>query len=328
MKPFQRQPRPPTIKQREPMTDVYLRPRKILDNFSRLYPDAWKQVDEFRASRKDLGDWADWCFLPLAGTYSIVTKGKTLQSPNQAQHVSILGALAAWRVTQGIYRFDPTTFDALRKTRVTGDIPTEVLFHLPEWCVYIPTPDQVWQGAALNGFFAHLECDMNNRRTELRLLLDVSGPAGDQLVVMPIHLGKGGVTGGVEAMLEEAARQFPVRVESPESVVERLSSDISPLVSLVLYLCFEAAEIKETGAGKRQPTRPTPQKTKRGVRIFASDQPSRWEVGYRLGAGSSARLDLKRFGSMSKSRQMLAGMVRTQASDCRWTKGQPRQKGP
>ncbi len=37
------------------MTDVYLRPRKILDNFSRLYPDAWKQVDEFRAGRKEAG---------------------------------------------------------------------------------------------------------------------------------------------------------------------------------------------------------------------------------------------------------------------------------
>jgi hypothetical protein len=34
-------------------------------------------------------DWADWCFLPLgflplAGTYAIVSKGTRLQSPNQA----------------------------------------------------------------------------------------------------------------------------------------------------------------------------------------------------------------------------------------------------
>ena len=56
-----------------------------------------------------------------------------------------IGAFLPWRVTQGIYRFDPTTFDALWKTPVTGDIPTEVLFYLPEWCAYIPTPDQTWQ---------------------------------------------------------------------------------------------------------------------------------------------------------------------------------------
>ena len=169
------------------MTDIYLRPGKILGTFSRQHPDAWKQVDEFRAGRKELGNWPDWCFLPLAGIYAIVSKGKTLQSSNQAHHIGIVGALAAWRVTQGIYRFDPTTFDALWKTPVTGDIPTEVLFHLPEWCVYILTPDQTWQGATLNGFFGHLECDMNDRRTELRLVLDVAGPAGDELIVMPIH---------------------------------------------------------------------------------------------------------------------------------------------
>ena len=227
------------------MTDLYLRPGKIVSAFGRLYPHAWQQVDEFRARRKELGDWPDWCFLPLAGTYAIVSKAKTIQSPNQAHHIGILGALAAWRGTQGIYRFDPTTFDALWKTPVTGDIPTEVLFHLPEWCVYIPTPNQFWQGGTLNGFFAHLECDMNDRRTELRLVLDVTGAAGDELIVMPIHLGKGGVTEGVEAMLKESARHFPVTVYTSEGKAERLSGDISPLVSLVLYLCSQAAEIRE-----------------------------------------------------------------------------------
>jgi len=32
------------------------------------------------------------------------------------------------------------------------------------------------------------------------------------------------------------------------------------------------------------PARPKPQKTKKGMRIFPPDHPSRWEVGYRLGA--------------------------------------------
>ena len=49
------------------MTDIYLRPGKILHSFSRLYADTWKQVDEFRARKKELRDWPEWCFLPLAG---------------------------------------------------------------------------------------------------------------------------------------------------------------------------------------------------------------------------------------------------------------------
>ena len=41
------------------MNEPYLRPGKILSAFGRLYPDAWKQVDEFRAKRKELGNWPD-----------------------------------------------------------------------------------------------------------------------------------------------------------------------------------------------------------------------------------------------------------------------------
>ena len=41
----------------------YFRPGKVLHSFSRLYPDAWTQVDEFRARGKELGDWPDWCLL-------------------------------------------------------------------------------------------------------------------------------------------------------------------------------------------------------------------------------------------------------------------------
>ena len=43
-----------------PMNEAYLRPRKILETFSRLYPGAWRQADNFRANRKELGDWPDW----------------------------------------------------------------------------------------------------------------------------------------------------------------------------------------------------------------------------------------------------------------------------
>jgi hypothetical protein len=113
---------------------------------------------------------------------------------------------------------------------------------------------------------------------------------------MPIHLGKGGVAAGVEAMLKEAARQFPVSVQTAEGEVEQLSSDVSPLVSLVLYLCSQAAEIKEAGAGKRLPSRPKPQKTKKGMRIFPPNHPTRWEVGYRLGAALRQALSAREPG--------------------------------
>lgn len=51
-------------------------PREALVAIARKYPKGWKQVDKFRASRgKDIEQWPDWCFLPLAGAYAIVSNG-------------------------------------------------------------------------------------------------------------------------------------------------------------------------------------------------------------------------------------------------------------
>lgn len=113
---------------------------------ARRYPRAWRQVDELRAARGlGLPDWPSWCFLPLAGAYAIVSGGRPLP-PADTHQVGVLGALAAWRVTQGVYHFNPTVLDAVWSTPVAGEIPTEVLSHLPEWCVYVLTPDKTLAG--------------------------------------------------------------------------------------------------------------------------------------------------------------------------------------
>lgn len=187
-------------------------------------------------------------------------------------------------MTQGVYRFDPTVLDALWETPVTGDIPTEVLYHLPEWCVYVNTPGKTWQGGSLHGFFAHLEHDVNDKRTELRFVLDVTGPGGDDLVVLPIHLDQGGVAEGLAAMMREAAHHTPVSIQTFDGLGEDLTDDVSPLVSLVLYLCSQAAEVRVGGGGDRRPARPQPVKTKKGLRLFPPERPTPWEVGYRMGA--------------------------------------------
>ena len=92
------------------------------------------------------------------------------------------------------------------------------------------------------------------------------------------------MAGGVAAMMRESARHTPVSVQMPDGLVEELTDDVSPLVSLVLYLCSQAAEIRAGGGGDRRPAPPQPVKTKKGLRLFPPERPTPWEVGYRLGA--------------------------------------------
>ena len=255
------------------------RPRQHLIAAAKLYPGAWRTFDEFRADRgKDLPDWPEWCFAPMATSYAIVSKGNGRLTPAIVGDVGRLAALAAWRTTQGIYRFDPELYAALINTPLTAELPVEVLFRLPEWCVYIETPGMTWGNATLHGFFAHLESDANTGHVELRLLIDCS----DALLPIPLHVGKWSLAEAARRAITEGLVQGKsVGLPIDASVDAEIVEVTSPLVSLLLYLCADDPEI---GDGTRRPAMPVPTKTKEGMRIFPPNSPSTWDVGVRLGA--------------------------------------------
>lgn len=109
---------------------------------NRQYPQAWEQMAGFRAAKgsPDLGDWPAWCWVPLAGAKAVASEGRDELVRERSADVGRIGALAAWRQTQGIYVLDETLLEALWQTDLTGEIPVDVLYRLPEWCVYVATP--------------------------------------------------------------------------------------------------------------------------------------------------------------------------------------------
>lgn len=263
------------------------RPREHLVAASKLYPSAWKLADEFRSARDgDVGNWPDWCFLPLAGWYAIVSSdaGVHRLGLDRVLDVGRLGAIGAWRVTQGIYRFDSALYDALIDTPMNGDIPCEVLYRLPEWCVYVETPGLTWDSSTLYGFWAHLEADANTGRAELRLLIDSDA----DLSPLILHFGAWSLSEAIARAQAEAHKQC---VGTPfaglgnlmagANVNESIRSVIEPLLSLLLYLCSENAEI---GDGSRKPAKPVPKRVKGGWRLFPPDRQTTWGIGVRLGS--------------------------------------------
>jgi hypothetical protein len=256
-----------------------------------VYPRAWRQLRDFRDQRRELGDWPAWCYCPLAGAYAAVSGGGDRRvAPEAMVDVAVVGALGAWRATQGIYVIDPTLLEALWATPLDGDVPSEALQRLPEWCVYLALPDG-WtlEGLTLAGYWAHLEYDANTHRTELRLLLDVphaDGPAGAPGLLLPVilHLGQGSLAACVSAALEESERQ--ARAIGTWSDEARRAFDsyrvhaaqrVGPLLGPLLYLCAENAELR---AGDGTDGRPRhPHKGNHGT----PPAMRAWDVGYRIG---------------------------------------------
>ncbi|MDQ2077429.1 hypothetical protein [Marinimicrobium sp. ABcell2] len=260
------------------------RPVDHLNELSRDRPGAWANVDMFRADRgKGLPQWPDWCFMPMAAWLAIASGGQT-PGLNDLFNASRLAAIGAWRYSQGIYRFDEDALQAIADTVPSGEMPSEVLYRLPEWSVYIETPGLQYLGEDLHGFWAHLEWDVNTERHELRLLLDTQ----TFLVPVPMHLGKWTVTEAVDRAYAESRKQWHLTglsdsILKAEPDAEAAARELYGLVSLLLYVCCEEPEIDDKREPGAFPAQSRPKRTKKGWRLFPAKRPRVWTVGETLG---------------------------------------------
>jgi hypothetical protein len=105
-----------------------LRPQRILTDFNRKYPKCWQQIDIFIADKgKDLPDWPEWCLVPIAATYAIVT-AKTTNYHEMGPDMATMQALAGWRLTQGVYRFSPELYKSLCATALDEKLPIDLRY--------------------------------------------------------------------------------------------------------------------------------------------------------------------------------------------------------
>lgn len=256
-----------------------LRPRQIVREVGRAFPNIWKHVKDFRADKgKALPDWPDWCYMPIAASVAIATggDGKQLFSSffggNGRITPPIIAAAAAWRVSQGIYRFDADLYNALTEQPLDDNLPCDALKRLPEYCVYIEAmPPQEKGEPYIEGFWAHLEYDVNDGREELRFIFFFN--TGNWLVV-PVHLGNWTLEEGVKKYIQEAKKQaakLNIKINQDVDNVD----DLVPYVQLVIYLCAENADMPK-------PQHPSARKRMSGA-IDAPKKPRVWDVGQRIG---------------------------------------------
>jgi len=203
---------------------------------------------------------------------------------------TLLYVAGAWRATQGIYRFHPIILEALLDSKVTGTIPVDPLLRLPEWCVFLETPglrDPV-DNQPVTGVFAAL------RKVEtqpLELCLQTLHEDGST-ALSSIPLGVGSLKDAIDGLRDARGKLRAGSFEPgqgytdlEEDEVERYMRYHEGLISLVLYLCAEEAEIptrpslprERVVQGKKRPILPV-----RPLQVH--------ECGYRFGAAfESAR---------------------------------------
>jgi len=132
------------------------RPIQYMSGVLDRHPGLWNRIADMRSMRgtdllsptnrgRRFPDWPDWCYFPreMAAVALVPDRKDDVDHVKVAHELEseVVAALAAWRMTQGIYRFDGTLFCELFKTSIEGEIPVDVFRRLPEWCLYVEIPD-------------------------------------------------------------------------------------------------------------------------------------------------------------------------------------------
>jgi hypothetical protein len=266
----------------DPRPNRLPRPSGLATVANRYWPKLWQYIDVCRADPKqrDPHRWPSSVFVPSSVIQDwLITALLPVRKDRGADlnddevnllrlETVLLATIAAWRPTQGIYRFDTELSEELMNTPLTGDLPCDVLHYLPEWCVYVETPLSEKIGSY--GFFACLDSTTspsNERQLALHLTFDTI----DYLYHTYVPLRKAPLLD----LLQDVYQTVPA---STRMFIHML---IQPAISLLLYICATNAEI---GDGARRPAQPRPTKTKDGWRMFPATKPMMWDVGVRLGS--------------------------------------------
>ena len=68
---------------------------------------------------------------------------------------------------------------------------------------------------------------------------------------------------------------------APEGI-EKISADVNPLLSLLLYLCSEEPEVDDKRRPGTSPSKAKATRTRHGWKMFPADTSRVWRVGYQV----------------------------------------------
>lgn len=269
-----------------------LPPEREIIKISKKFPNIWQDIDACRAKRSR--SWPGWCFIPRDNLVAIMASylGTPANDDERIEHytwIRLATILAPWRVSKSVYRFDPDIYRPLIETPLRGNLPAELFFKMPEWAVYVETPDlDTYFGGKSQGFLASLNySSKDDGEVKLSLL-----SFDDQVPFMEWLYVKEGITieESIARSLERwntVASKMQLSREPEKFSLAEVVSHASKLVNLLLYICqvnSEYYDVRSADGSNRFPSNPQPKKTKKGLRYFPPDKPTVWECGIRQGA--------------------------------------------
>ncbi|MDR0587946.1 MAG: hypothetical protein LBG61_03090 [Burkholderiales bacterium] len=257
-------------------------PDEQLSHVTADYPKLYKAVSE--KIQKKPNDQPGCVFLDRDAWADIVTEeyGFKLVHPSEFIKTRTMTITQTWSYTRGCYRFDATLLEELTKSSLSGDIPTDVLQRLPEYCVYIEMPEgfqSPWfEGVQLYGFFVTMEYT-----DEKKLLFSTLPLSEPKITPIQFRLSDISMEEEAERICANTVREFPsVSPEQLEKFKTEFAGRLKFFINCALYFCSAEPDIEGVVAGT-SPARPALKKTKQGFQLFPATKTKIYNVGAKVG---------------------------------------------
>jgi hypothetical protein len=266
------------------------RPAAILREVMAMVPRLSQCVNTMYARRANEKisevEWPQWCFLPRRQWAEIIRDemgNDYLGTSDKWPMCTRIAVAGTWRYGQGVYEFDPDVLAAIAESAVPKNIPPSVLLRLPEWCIYVPTPTMTFLGENMLGFFATLDrCDINDatRYDAMQLMIDIDG----RTVAYHIYLSGGSIVDSMKIMYNDYVKHVPhATKEITPNDLDDVVRDLTPIVSIVLYICGDEPDISGKNEPIYIPRKSEPKRIKGAQRMFPASAPKVWQVGQTIG---------------------------------------------
>ena len=260
-------------------------PDRWIRELNRRYPSLWNDLRKYYADpgrilRPDSGGMElmasipDWCIMPTLFPFLVMTD--RYGEPFYLTHMNELmtmGSTYIWRCSKGIYRFAPEIYSTLIHQPLTGNLPQERLYRMPEWAVYIETPGLSYERIPMEGFIAHLDYNMYSRSIDLQFAIFRKGIDIPNMIALP--LGEGTLLDAMDRV-DQVDMIFTGHLSNIRYVGSRdeYRQTFSSMLQLLLYLCSDEPDM---------PAIEHPQKRRRlSGSVRSPEVPRVWDVGVRI----------------------------------------------
>lgn len=176
-------------------------PDRWIREMNRRYPSLWTDLRKGYADpgkilrpksggMELLGGVPDWCIIPTLFPFLIMTDkyGEHFYLTHMDKLMT-MGSTYIWRCSKGVYRFAPEIYQALVRQPLSGDLPQECLYHMPEWAMYIETPGLSYGRLPMEGFIAHLDYNLYSRGMDLQFAIFRKGIDQPKMIALPLGEG-------------------------------------------------------------------------------------------------------------------------------------------